>query len=157
MTTFLRNTITQELYENAIEEVSEMLEFVLYRFKTSQFKTRTMCENAVEEVPLLFGSIPNHLKTPKMCEKAVKRWYWVLEFVPDHLKTQKMCENAVEEVPGLLLPFLPDWFVTPKMLALWTPLAEDGGGGYEANFQECLTDIGIEKLKERKSRTPWHL
>ena len=80
-----------------------------------------------------------------MCANAVSQNPWFLQSTSDKFKTPEMCVNAVKEVPEML-PFTPDWFVTPKMLTL----AEEGGGGYETDFQEWLN--GYRHRKSQKAQ-----
>ena len=88
------------------------------QFVQDRFKTREMCEKAVEKVPCLLCYVPDHLKTQGMCGKAVDHNPLQLGYVPDHLKTKDMCEKVVEA--GLsLLKYVPHWFVTHQQIKIW--------------------------------------
>ena len=56
-----------------------------------------------------YWSTSDHFKTKEMCEKAVEACLWSLEYVPDNLKTQGMCKKAVEKDPRMVM-HVPDHF-----------------------------------------------
>ena len=58
----------------------------------------------------VFDSIPDQYKTQEMCNIVVS-----LAYCPDKYKTQKMCDETVDDCLAAL-KFIPDWFVTSKML-----------------------------------------
>ena len=60
----------------------------------------------------------DHFKTKRMCERAIEDEPETLEFVPDHFKAQEMCDKAVEEDP-CALEFVPDWFVKLQQVKIW--------------------------------------
>ena len=97
------------------------------------FKTKEMCNKAVEKDPCLLAEVPDHTKTEEMCEKVVEESLWhlidapeemcskavdkyplLLVEVPDHLKTQEMCNKAVEK-NSCLLVFVPGHLRTQEM------------------------------------------
>ena len=78
------------------------------------FKTKRMCERAVEDEPNTLEYVPDHPKTEEMRKEAVCREPFTLIHVPDHLKTQGAFEKAVEEDPWQLAYF-HDHFKTKRM------------------------------------------
>ena len=106
------------------------------------FKTKRMCERAVEDEPETLEYVPNHLKTEEMCKEAMRNNPYMLRYVADHFKTQGMCERAFEKYPYELgcvldhfktkrmcneavhrgpwnLRHVTDWFVTQQRIKLW--------------------------------------
>ena len=63
----------------------------------------------------VFNSIPDHYKTQDIYEIVVSRYPFLIVYYPDKCKTQKMCDEAVDHCLAAL-KFIPDWFVTSKML-----------------------------------------
>ena len=43
--------------------------------------------------------------------------YFFIRYVPDQYKTQQMCDKAVDDCLAAL-KFVPDWFVTSKMVKI---------------------------------------
>ena len=70
----------------------------------------------VEQISLKF--VLDHYKTKKICEKAVEKYPHNLKTVPDHLKTQEMCNKAVRR-KSYTLKDVPDWFVTQQEIEIW--------------------------------------
>ena len=62
------------------------------------FKTKRMCERAVEDEPETLEYVPNHLKTEEMCKEAMRNNPYMLRYVPDHFKTQGMCEEPLKNI-----------------------------------------------------------
>ena len=78
-----------------------------------RFKTKRVCEKAVEDEPETLEYVPDHLKTEDISKDAVRREPYPLGHVPDHLKAKKMCEKVIEEDPWLYP--VPDCFNTKRM------------------------------------------
>ena len=61
-----------------------------------------------------------------MCDKIVSENPFMLKYFPCKYITQKICEEAVDNFLPTL-SFVPDWFVTSKMIKkLFTILYADG-------------------------------
>ena len=64
----------------------------------------------------VFHSVPDQCKTQEMCDKIVSKDHFKLKYCHDRYKTQEMCNKAVDDfLPAL--KFLPEWFVTNKMIS----------------------------------------
>ena len=50
-----------------------------------------------------------------MCGRVIYEDPFMLVYCPDRYKTQKMCDEAVDDCLAAL-KFIPDWFVTSKMI-----------------------------------------
>ena len=94
-----RNWITEKRFNN--------LEFI-----PREFKTRELCEKAVQDYGIMLEFVPEELKTKELCELALKSRGRALEFVPEDLKTQEMCEYAVEK-DGY---YLESWWLGKNMI-----------------------------------------
>ena len=69
-----------------------------------------MCNKAVDTCSFIYDSAPDQLRLKK-CDKVVFKE----PFMNFMIKTQEMCEKAVDVcLPALT--FVPDWFITNKML-----------------------------------------
>ena len=59
--------------------------------------------------------LPDQYKTQEMCDKVVSKEPFMLKCCLDRYETQELCDKAVDAyLPPL--KFVPDWFVTNKML-----------------------------------------
>ena len=69
----------------------------------------------------VFNSITDWHKTQKMWKSCVWRSF-LIAYCPDEYKTLRMCDEAVDDSLGAL-KFIPDYFVTSKMIRnLYTAL-----------------------------------
>ena len=50
-----------------------------------------------------------------MCDKVVSKDLFMVVYCSDRYETQRICDEAVDDSPAAL-KFIPDWFVTSKML-----------------------------------------
>ena len=76
-----------------------------------KFKTKEMCNKAVDKDPLNLEYVPDHFIHQEMCAKSVGRDPTILKYIPDHFKTQEMCDKAIDKYPRNLR-YVPDWFIT---------------------------------------------
>ena len=67
------------------------------------------------DVFLKFDSIPDWNKTEKICHRVVSGDPFMIAYCSHGYKTQRMCDEAVNDCLATL-KFIPDWFVTSKML-----------------------------------------
>ena len=76
-----------------------------------------MCDKAVNICSFVFNSVLDQFKTQKMCrcDKVVSKEPFMLKYCPYKYKTQEKCDKAVDFYL-IILKFVPDWFVTNKML-----------------------------------------
>ena len=126
---------TQEMCDKAVDKDPNSFKYVPDQFKTQEmcnktadkypqllrsipdkFKTQEMCNKAVEEHPWCFRSVPDKFKTQEMCNKAVDEYPANFEYVPDHYITREICNKALDDDCLCYLYFIPDWFITPKMI-----------------------------------------
>ena len=63
----------------------------------------------------IFVSIPDGYRTQEMCDKVVSEDLILIVCYSDKYKTQRMCDEAVDDCLAVL-KFIPDWFVTIKMI-----------------------------------------
>ena len=68
----------------------EALEYV-----PDDFKSKRMCERAVEDEPATLEFVPDRFKNQEMCKKAIEECSYMLKDMPDHFKTQKMRDAVV--------------------------------------------------------------
>ena len=108
--------------------------------------TQKMCDKAVNTYPPTIKSFPECFMIQEMYYKAVNTCYFVFDSIPDLYKGQEMFDRVVSEHPFLIvycldkyktqrmcdegslaaLKFIPDWFVTGKMIKeLYTALYRD--------------------------------
>ena len=60
-----------------------------------------------------------------MCHRIISDDPFSIRYVPDQYKIQQMCDKAVDDCLAAL-KFVPDWFVTNKMIRiLFTALYAD--------------------------------
>ena len=110
---FVENTHS---HNKAFEEDPFNIEYVpdkFIKYVPHDYKTREMCDKAVEKDPENIRYIPDHFKTQEICDKAVMKDPWGFRFIPDKFITQEMCDKAVEEYP-YLLKYVPDNFITQE-------------------------------------------
>ena len=79
-----------------------------------RFKTKRMCEKAVEDEPKTLEYMPDDLKSGEICKEAVCREPYTWRYVPDHLKTEEMCEVVIHVRPKDFF-LIPDRFKTQEM------------------------------------------
>ena len=72
-----------------------------------EFKTKEICEIAVEKHGDNLQYVPEHLKSPELCKLAISEYGWALEYVPDKYKTPELCEIAVS-TSGWALQIVPE-------------------------------------------------
>ena len=94
----------------AVDNYVHALEFV-----PECYKTQEMCDKAVNTYPstIKFG-LECH-KIQEICDKADNRCFLYFIYCPYTCKTKRMCDEAVDDCLTAL-KFIPDWFVTNKML-----------------------------------------
>ena len=103
------------------------------------YKTREMCDKAVNICFTLFHSVFNQCKTQEMSGRVVSEDPFMLIYCPDRCKTQD-CLAA--------LTFIPDWFVTIKMFEKYHDalLANDNILFFEEDFSKVTffaNEMGI--------------
>ena len=74
-----------------------------------------MCHKAVKRYFFVFDSIPNRYKTQEMCDKVVSKAPFLIVYWPYKYKTLRICDKAIDDCLAAL-KFIPDWFVTSKMI-----------------------------------------
>ena len=52
------------------------------------FKTREMCNKAVDMEPVSLVYVADHFKTEEMCKRAVSNKVYTLRYISDHHKAQ---------------------------------------------------------------------
>ena len=77
-----------------------------------------MCDEAVDNNPVVLYLVPDLFETEDICIKAFGVDPWSLRDILDNLKTQETCNKAVEDDPSSLL-FVPDWFVKQRHIKAW--------------------------------------
>ena len=80
-----------------------------------QFKTSEMCDKVIDRCFLVFDSILDQCKTQVIRDRVVSEDPFLIVYCRDRYKTQRMCDEAVDDSLASL-KFLPDWFVTSKMI-----------------------------------------
>ena len=78
-------------------------------------KDSRMCDKAVNRYFFVFGSIPDPFKDEKCVTELFLKIFFSSVYCPDKYKTQNMCDEAVDDCLTTL-KFIPDWFVTSKMI-----------------------------------------
>ena len=108
----------------------------------------------VEQISLKF--VLDHYKTKKICEKAVEKYPHNLKTVPDHLKTQEMCNKAVRR-KSYTLKDVPDWFVTQQQIEIWDD-DDKFFKLYEAKLYKGYQKRNAQKAQIKKELMPiaWH-
>ena len=81
------------------------------------FKTQEMCDEAFNKSFLAFIDILDRHKTQKMCNAFISEDLFSIYYVLDPYKIQQMCDDAVDDCLAAL-KFLPNWFVTSKMMKI---------------------------------------
>ena len=117
-------------------------------FVPDHFKTKRMCESAVEDKSETIEFVPVHFKTKRMCERTVKDEPEALEFVPDHFKMQKMCDKVVKD-DSYSLQLVPDWFVTHQKVKIWHD-DDDDDDDDDDEFIQWYS--GYQKHKAQKAK-----
>ena len=74
-----------------------------------------MCNKDVGRCLFVFDSVPNKYNTQEICDKIVSEDPFKLKYCHDRYKTQEMCIRAVDDFLQAL-KFVPEWFVTSKMI-----------------------------------------
>ena len=74
-----------------------------------------MCNKAVDTCPFVFDFPLDWYRTQEICNKIVSKKPFKLKYCLDRSRTQEMCYEVVD-VWCQYKHFLPDWFVTNKML-----------------------------------------
>ena len=89
----------------AVDNYAHALEFV-----PELYKTQEMCDKAANTCFLYLILFPIDKTTTKCVTELFMLMQW-----PNRYKTQRICDEAVNDcLDGLR--FIPDWFVTIKML-----------------------------------------
>ena len=70
---------------------------------------------SVDTCPFVFDSVPHRNKTQERYDKVVSKDTFMLKYCLDRYKTLKICNIAVDTFLPTL-EFVPDWFVTSKMI-----------------------------------------
>ena len=133
------------------------------------YKTQKICDKAVDRHPSTIKFVPECYKNQQMCYKAVNRCFFVFDSIPDQYKTQEICDIVVSLYPFLIvycpdkyktkkichvddclvaLEFIPDWFVSSKMIKkLFTALYADDGllffDNDSGSVTFCCNEMGI--------------
>ena len=76
-------------------------------FVPDHFKTKKMCERAIEDETGTLELVPDRFKKQEMHEKAVEERSCMLEDVSNHFKMQKICDAVVTK-DSLLLRHVSD-------------------------------------------------
>ena len=106
-----------------------------------------MWNEVVRREPYALLYVPDHFKTRKMCDKAVEIDPFILWYVLDHFKTKKICEKCVEKYPWAL-EYIPDWFVMDQQMKSW----HDYRGPYQYNNDRFTGWYkGYKKRKAQKA------
>ena len=79
------------------------------------YKTQEMCDEVVNRCFFEFDSIPDRYKTQEMCDRVGSVDPFFDSNCPDIYKTQRMYDEVVDNYLATL-KFIPDWFVTSKMI-----------------------------------------
>ena len=98
-------------YQKWLDEVRRYGVLILV---PEEFKTKEICEIAVEKHGDNLQYVPEHLKSPELCKLAISEDGWALEYVPDKYKTPELCEIAVSNL-GWALEFVPEEFKTLEL------------------------------------------
>ena len=103
-----------------------------------------MCDKAFNKCFIVFNDILDQYKTQKMCHSFISEDPFAINSTN---KTQQMCHKAVDDCL-VALKFVPDWFVTSKMIkTLLTALSTDDYilyfNEYSGNATFCCNEMGI--------------
>ena len=94
--------------------------------------------NSVNSCFLAFIFILDRYKAQEMCDRIISEDPFMLVYCRDRHKSNKMCDEAIDDCL-LALKFIPDWFVTSKMIKkLLTTLYTDDNILY---FNEDSGDV----------------
>ena len=74
-----------------------------------------MSDKAVNTCPFIFDFVPDGYMTQKLCYKIISEESFLLKYCLDKNKTREMSHKAADYFL-LTLKFVPDWFVTSKMI-----------------------------------------
>ena len=74
-----------------------------------------MYDKAVNRCFFAFDSILDWYKTKVMCHRVVSEDPFLIVYCYDEYKTKRMCDEAVDDCL-VALKFVPDWFVTSKII-----------------------------------------
>ena len=72
------------------------------------YKTEEVCYKAVNTSPFTIQFVLKFYKTQEVCDRVIPKEYFILKYYLDKYKPNVFLST---------LKFLPDWFVTNKMLA----------------------------------------
>ena len=75
-----------------------------------------MGDETVDRHPFLLDSVSDKYNIQEMCDKIVSEDPFKLKHCHDRYETQEMCNNNVVDDFVSTLKFVPDWFVTSKMI-----------------------------------------
>ena len=73
------------------------------------------CLKVVDTCPFVFDSVPHRNKTQERYDKVVSKDPFMIKYCLGRYRTQKSCNKAVDTFLPTL-EFVPDWFVTSKMI-----------------------------------------
>ena len=74
-----------------------------------------MGDKAIDKYPFVFDFVPDQYKTQEMCDTIVSNYPFKLKYCHHKCKTQENCNKAVDDFLSAL-KFVPDWFVTCKII-----------------------------------------
>ena len=114
---------------------NKAVDIYVHAYIRNCYKTQKMCNKSVNTSPSAIEFVPECYKTQKMCIKAVLLFLipfmidarlkkfdkvvsndpFMLKYCLDRYKSQELCDKAANDFLSAL-KFLPDWFVTSKMI-----------------------------------------
>ena len=103
-----------------------VIKLLILQFVPKCYKTQEMCYKAANGCLLYLIIFPINVKLKKYVNSCFFISFLIV-YCPDRFKTQKMCDEAVNDDLSPL-EFIPDWFVTSRMIKkLFTTLYADDG------------------------------
>ena len=112
------NSVSREYIEqhwDILEPICKWLNDL--KFIPDEYKTKELCDLAVQQNGLALQYVPKHLRTPYLYEIAVKQDGMALEYVPKEFKTLELCKIAVKN-NGSALGYTPEELKTEELCAI---------------------------------------
>ena len=129
----------QQMYDKAGDNYPHELKFV-----SDCYMTQEMCDKAVNKCHSTIQWVPDNYKAQETCGKDVFLYLFIslidtkvemcdrvvfedhisIFYCPDRYKTQRMCDETADDCLAAL-KFIPDWFITNKMLEKFDNLLKD--------------------------------
>jgi len=106
-----------------------------------QFKTRELCELALNKTFHALPYVNQEFITPQLCEKLVSKDGFAIQKIPDEFMTKELCLKAAQS--GTLISLIPVEFYSEELI-----LTTFKNGKHEPNINDIPSEFITEKLLE---------